>query len=731
MRTIEAISELQEVTSKTAQQWVRSHNKNTRTHLDKTATFRKLYRECQLTIKKNKVIDDIWLSESGFYQRIFTDKNHPKGLLQEIDKKSYLSENPEWETVLDIDAFAKEKNVDLAFSKIYESEFNGKIVSIIGFSEAGSDAFLAYEFNIKTKKFVSNGFSLPKARSDITWYSRNSLLVATDCGENSLTHANYPRSIRLLNRNKCLQEAVTVFEIDPSHMMTISLAWYNGKNRYLFYVNHMDFYHSEFHLVSKKNPRHYNKLPIPTDAQLVDIYQNTALIQLHSDWVVDKIVFKKNAIIGLDLKKFRQNPRLQPNALNLRLWYQADAQNKIETIFCSNNNVYVFVLNNLQMQICLLMPSSKSIRQKEIPLPKAYSFATPLFIDEDEKMFFHFETFLQPKTLYAYDSKNSTLALLKSGTPYFDASRYFVRRLAAISKDGTKIPYHIVTKKNLPLNGLNPTILRGYGGFEDYLNPSYLRSKVVALLEKGFVYVHAHIRGGGEFGSEWHKMGSNQYKQNSFDDFIAVAEDLINLKITSPAYLGIQGESNGGLLVAACMTQRPALFGAVFCDVAVLDMLHYHQLFAGQSWVAEYGNPDDPAMHSILAKYSPLHNLDTQKNYPKIFMQSSKTDDRVHPYHARAMTHQLEQLKKPVFYYEKKGGGHTGTSFEECMRVYTYWHLRLLAPAQRERKRQREENNGSTAGFFQAHERHAPHRRLEKRDAYAAKRRDKSPSLQR
>ncbi|MCX7124481.1 MAG: prolyl oligopeptidase family serine peptidase, partial [Gammaproteobacteria bacterium] len=258
------------------------------------------------------------------------------------------------------------------------------------------------------------------------------------------------------------------------------------------------------------------------------------------------------------------------------------------------------------------------------------------------------------------------------------------------------------------------TILKGYGGFTDYLNPNYLALRATALLEKGFIYVHAHVRGGGEFGEQWHHMGSVKNKQNCFDDFIAVAEDLITQKITSADYLGIQGASNGGLLVAACATQRPELFGAVFCDVAVLDMLRYHKLFVGRSWIQEYGDPTDPAMHQMLAEYSPLHNLKAEKKYPKMFFQTSTTDDRVHPCHAREMAYQLQKLNKPAFFFEKKEGGHTGSSFEECMRIYTYWHLRLLVPAERERKRLREENSDNKTGFFQTRERQAPHRRLEK-----------------
>ena len=715
MRDIEDASALQDMESKAVQQWVRKHNKNTRKLLDKTATYRRINKECRLANKKNKSLDEIWLGENGTYERISGD------LFQEIKKESYLSENPQWETLLNIKTFAKKEGENWEFSDIFQEKFNKKIVTMIGFSNAGSDAFIAREFNVKTKKFVRNGFSLPMAHSDITWYSHNTLLLGTNFGENSLTEANYSRSLRLLKRGQPFEKATTVFEIDSSHMMATSHVWHTKGKRYLFYVDCIDLYHSKFYLVSKKNPKHYHCLPIPMDAHLVDILQDTALIQLNSDWQVDEeMVFRQNAIVGLDLLKFRKNPDLKASMLNVRLWYQANSRSKIEKVFSNEDSVYIFVINNLQKQLLHVKPLLKSFRLHEIPIPLDYSHASPAFSNEEGELFFYFETFLQPKTLYAYNPNDASLKIIHQGSHYFNAADYLVRRMEATSKDGAIVPYHIVMKRGLQFDGLNPTILRAYGGFNDFLNPTYLKHKSIALLDKGFTYVHATIRGGGEFGEQWHQQGSLTYKQNSFNDFISVAEDLIQLKITSPNYLGIQGESNGGLLVAACVIQRPELFSAVFCDVAVLDMLHYHKLFVGKSWVAEYGNPDDSNMHQALQKYSPLHNISAEKKYPKLFIQSSKTDDRVHPYHARAMVHQLQQLKKPVFYLEKKDGGHTGSTFEEYMRIYTYWHLRLLIPAQRERKRQREEKSPNSAGFFQVRERHTPHRRLERSNTYAA-----------
>lgn len=721
MPSIGNISELKEINGQAAQRWVRRQNKITHRALDKTATFRKLFKECE-SLNKNDHSDNIIWDADNFYQRLYTDKTHSKGLLQQTTKESFFSDQPEWETLLDIDAFATAEKKEWEFNNIDCIKQNKKIYSIITFSEAGSDAHIVREFDIKNKKFVENGFALSKAHSDITWYSPDYLIVATECGEHSLTKANYPRTIRLLKRGQSLQDAPLLFESEVSHMNVYCEHWNYRSKTYLFYIDIIDFYHQKFYLADLKNLAHSHPLPVPLDAELMWIFQHTALIKLSTDWQIsDDAFFKANSLIGLDLRKFRKNPQAKPEELNLTLWYEADQHSKIEHIFCDDDNVCLFVINNLQTEMLHLIPSSRNVRSKKISLPLDYCAVTPLFVDKDNEMLFYIESFTQAKSLYAYHPESSELKLLKKGNDYFDPAHYFVRRLETRSKDGTTVPYYIVGKKGLKQDGLNPTILNGYGGFGEFLEPNYLKYKAIALLDKGFIYVHAHIRGGGEFGPQWHKMGIHQYKQNSFDDFIAVAEDLITQNITCTQHLGIFGASNGGLLVAACMTQRPELFGAVFLDVAPFDMLQYHKLFVGSAWLAEYGNPDDPDERKFLEKYSPLHTIAAEKQYPKIFIQSSKTDDRLHPYHGRAMTHLLQQFKKSAFYFEKKDGGHEGSSFEEFIRIFTYWNLQLLIPAQRERKRQREETNETTAGFFKVSERHMPHRRLAKEHTHAAK----------
>jgi prolyl oligopeptidase len=271
--------------------------------------------------------------------------------------------------------------------------------------------------------------------------------------------------------------------------------------------------------------------------------------------------------------------------------------------------------------------------------------------------------FLTPDSLYLVDAATDDRECLKRREAFFDASRFEIAQNEAVSKDGTRVPYFIVRRKDLPLDGNNPTLLYGYGGFEVSLAPWYSASAGKAWLDRGGVYVVANIRGGGEYGPRWHQAALRANRQRAYDDFIAVAEDLIARKVTQPKRLGIMGGSNGGLLMGVMLTQRPDLFGAVVSQVPLLDMRRYHTLLAGASWVDEYGNPDDPKQWAYIRKFSPYHNLKKGRTYPPVLFTTSTRDDRVHPGHARKMVAKMMALGIPgVYYYENMEGGHAGAA---------------------------------------------------------------------
>jgi len=240
-----------------------------------------------------------------------------------------------------------------------------------------------------------------------------------------------------------------------------------------------------------------------------------------------------------------------------------------------------------------------------------------------------------------------------------------VNQYESTSIDGTKIPYFIIHHKDIVLNGANPTLVYAYGGFNISQKPNYNATSGIGWMEQGGVYVVASIRGGGEFGPEWHKAAMKEKRQNAYNDFYSVCEDLILRNITSPAHMGAFGWSNGGLMAGVVATQRPDLFTAVIIGAPLLDMKRYNKMLAGASWMDEYGNPDIPEEWEYIKKYSPYHNVLEGKEYPEVLFVTSTKDDRVHPAHARKMAARMIEQGHPIYYYETIEGGHGASSTNE------------------------------------------------------------------
>jgi prolyl oligopeptidase len=270
--------------------------------------------------------------------------------------------------------------------------------------------------------------------------------------------------------------------------------------------------------------------------------------------------------------------------------------------------------------------------------------------------------FLTPDSLLLGHTGSDAHQLLKARPAFFNTAGMKVEQRFATSADGTRVPYFIVWPQGATANGANPTLLYGYGGFEVSQQPWYSAAYGSAWFGQGGVLVVANIRGGGEFGPAWHQAAVQAHKQKSYDDFAAVAADLIANRVTNAQQLGIQGGSNGGLLVGAVMVQRPELLGAVVCQVPLLDMRRYHQLLAGASWMAEYGNPDAPADWAVISRYSPYQNVQAAAKMPPVLFTTSTRDDRVHPGHARKMAARMIEQGHAVLYYENIEGGHGGAA---------------------------------------------------------------------
>jgi prolyl oligopeptidase len=397
---------------------------------------------------------------------------------------------------------------------------------------------------------------------------------------------------------------------------------------------------------------------MPRDSSLEGFFHGRVFYSLRSDLKRGDRTFKKGSVVAFPLASVKRGEAVQDE---LEIVFEPSATRFFKRHWLTKDSVLVEVLDNVMGKVLHLSPGGEGRwLEREIQLV-GRGRARVYDVDPFSSHFLaSFESFDTPLSLFTVRTLNAggTPEKLKSAPARFDASNIVWTQRFTTSRDGTKVPYFILHRKDLALNGKNPTLLYGYGGFENAMMPSYMGVVGKVWLEKGGVFALANIRGGDEYGPGWHQAALRENRQNAFDDFVAIAEDLVNSKITSPSHLGIQGGSNGGLLTSVAFTQRPDLFGAVVSSVPLTDMLRYHKLLAGASWMHEYGNPEDTKMRDAILRYSPLHNLRREKRYPEVFFITSTKDDRVHPAHARKMVARLRELGHPVLYYENIEGGH-------------------------------------------------------------------------
>lgn len=435
------------------------------------------------------------------------------------------------------------------------------------------------------------------------------------------------------------------------------------------------FYSSEYHLVTDNG---VVKLAIPDDSDVEGIFKKQLIVNLRSDWNTGGTAYPAGSLVSIAL------PELQHGMLKIKPIFTPAGKSSIYSVAISKGFVLVNILKNVQNKLLSFTLDKSDWKQSLIDTPEFGSLEIMSASGKSNDYFISSNSFLMPTSLYY--GHNSQLTKVKSHTEFFETSKFEVSQHEAISKDGTKIPYFLVSRKGIPWNGRQPTLLYAYGGFEVSITPYYSATTGTAWLERGGIYVVANIRGGGEFGPSWHQGALKGKRQVAYDDFYAVAEDLIRKKITSPEHLGIHGGSNGGLLVGVALTQHPELFNAVVCEVPLLDMKRYSKLLAGASWMEEYGNPDIPEDWEYIRKYSPYHNVSAEKKYPEALFITSTKDDRVHPAHARKMVAMMESLGHKVYYYESMEGGHGGASTTEQMAyldaiMYTYLHMKLSTTA--------------------------------------------------
>ena len=585
------------------------------------------------------------------------DAEHVRGIWRRTFLSEYVKESPAWELVLDLDALAEAESENWVWkgASCLAPDDRHCLVSL---SRGGADAAVRREFDTSTKTFVEDGFSLPEAKHRVGWRDENSLWVGTDFGEGSLTTSGYPRIAKLWHRGTALEEAETLFEGSVDDVAAAAYSDHTAEGRYDVVNLTPEFFRGVNYL---RLDERLVKIDIPEDASLLGFFKNRMLIDLRTDWAVGDATYSQGALLAIDFDEFLAGGR------TFETLFEPEERISLGRVGSTANQLLFTTLDNVRGRLYRMSLADDGWAKEEIELPGIGTVSLGSTSSLSDEFFFTYTDFVTPSSLYLV--RDGKTEQVKSSPEWFDATGMTVEQHEATSTDGTKIPYFLFMPAGFEANGANPTLLTGYGGFEIARVPRYSSAVGSGWVGRGGVYVLANIRGGGEFGPSWHQAAMQEKHQNNFDDFVAVAEDLIERKITSPEHLGIMGGSQGGLLVGGSFVQRPELFNAVVCAVPLLDMKRYNKLLAGASWMAEYGNPDTEDWE-YMKLWSPYQNLDPKQDYPKVFFWTNTRDDRVHPGHARKMVARMTEMGKPVLYYENTEGGHGGGANLE-QRAYT------------------------------------------------------------
>jgi prolyl oligopeptidase len=643
---------LEEVQGDKALAWVRERNAETRQRLEAWPGFAETRRRILDVLDSRDRIPAI-ARRGGFVYNFWQDAEHPRGLWRRTTLDDYRQPQPAWDIVLDLDALGRAEGENWVWggAVCLGPDYQRCLLRL---SRGGADAQVIREFDMGTRRFVDGGFQLPEAKSEVAWADADTLYVGTDFGEGSLTDSGYPRIIKRWMRGQPLADAVLMFEARHSDVAAgVSVDHTPGHERTLF-TRAPDFFSSEDALLVDGR---LQKLDKPADAQLAFWY-GQVLLSLRSDWGP----WPSGALLASDAAVYLAG-RPQWHAL-----FTPTAMRSLAGSTLLRHTVLLEVLDNVagRLEEHRLDDNTWQRREVQAPFPgtlHAQSLHDTWVADDPlgESYLLSYTDFLTPESLLLGRVGNDEREPLKSRPAFFDASGMRVEQRFATSKDGTRVPYFVVWPKGATADGDNPTLLYGYGGFEVPLQPSYSGGFGSAWYGRGGVQVVANIRGGGEFGPAWHQAALKGKRQNAYDDFITVAEDLIAQRITNPRRLAIQGGSNGGLLVGAVMLQRPELLRAVVCQVPLLDMRRYHRLLAGASWMGEYGDPDDPEQWAWISTYSPYQNVPpASTRLPAVLFTTSTRDDRVHPGHARKMAARLREMGHEAWLYENIEGGHGG-----------------------------------------------------------------------
>lgn len=663
---------LEEARSDKALAWVKAENERTLEALETDPRFDQLKREALAIYDSEDRIPFVSFRPDGLYN-FWQDKDNPKGLLRRTTLESYQTDEPEWETVLDIDALAAQEGKEWVY-KGSTCLPPALTKCMIALSDGGEDATVLREFDTATMRFVEDGFRLEeKSQGGVSWIDEDTLLVGRDFGEGTLTDSEYPFTSRVWKRGTDIADAKEIFRGQPEDVWAgASLLRDNTGTIHARTAFRGVSFHEAEYFVEKGGE--WLRLDIPKKASPYGIVDGHLLYSTDVDWEVDGQTFPADSLIAVDLEEWKADPN---GAKKTLVWAPGEGQTKRGGAI-TGNALFVAMLDNVIGKVVQFNHVDGKWVSEEVDLPDNATVAIQTSSDETDQIMYTVTGFLEPTTLYYTDGTHAP-RVIKTSPAYFDAEGMEVEQHAAVSKDGTKIPYFIVKPAGMEMNGDSAVLMTGYGGFQVPRLPGYLGSTGKLWLEKGGAYVLANLRGGGEFGPGWHQSAIRENKQRTWDDFIAVGEDLVSRGFTSAEHLGIQGGSQGGLLVGTAFTQRPDLFGAAIVQIPLFDMLRYHLIGRGASWIGEYGDPRIPEQRAWIEGYSPYQKIVAGVDYPTPFLWASTADDRTHPAHARKGAAKLKALGQPYYYYEDTTGGHSGgVDNEQRARLQALQYIYLM-----------------------------------------------------
>ncbi|MCE9523652.1 MAG: prolyl oligopeptidase family serine peptidase [Alphaproteobacteria bacterium] len=667
---------LEQVEGARARAWVREQNDYTLKTLKADPFYEDAFAAAHEILTAKDRIPFGTLSGGQVYN-FWQDDTHQRGIWRRSPLASYREGEPVWQTLLDLDALSLRQNEKWVW-KGAQCLPPANLRCLVKLSRGGRDAVVVREFDLATRSFVKDGFEIAEGKTEIAWVDMDTIMVATNWGRGTLTASGYPRTVKTLSRGQFVSEASTVYEGTASDVSTKPIVEFDAAGKpERFIVRGISSFSAEL-FYTDANAR-VLRVPVPAFAEFKGLHKRQLLFALAQNWRTGGRQFLQGSLVAFSLDRLLETGGALPEVKSL---FTPDAKSALDSVMIGRDAVYLSVLENVRSRVHEVIFDGTKWSPRRLGLPDDGTIELVTASPFDRDVMFKYASFLIPDRLYIM-SEGGEPQLIAQLPPRFDAYDLEVSQFEAVSADGARIPYFFVRKQDLLSNGTTPTLLYAYGGFQIPTTPWYWSTAGKLWLEQGGAYAIANVRGGGEFGPRWHDAAKGALRQRNFDDLAAVARNMIARGFTSSRRLGVMGGSQGGLLAAGAFVQNPDLFNAVSAQVPLTDMLRYTHMSAGASWVSEYGDPADPRMRAIIARWSPYQNLKQGVKYPRVFFMTSTKDDRVHPGHARKMAAKMQANGQPYYYYEQADGGHDAATTlrlrsEQMALVYTYFRRQLM-----------------------------------------------------